>query len=208
MLHKYSEYRGTSRNELVMGLIHVPRVAAAIARGYARRSAPVDKMISIARPHVAQRRAGLFDLDLYGHMNNAAFLTHFELARWELAAQNAALDWSVRERAAFILGGVALRYRKEIKPFQRFEVHTQFVAFDERWIYVSQSMQPHGGGEVMAQSFCRAVVKKGRKTLVPQEVLESQGVDAATLSRMADPITFKLQREAFSALDGALKTLE
>lgn len=152
-----------------MGVIHMPRIAAAIARGYYRRSHPLDKNSSFAFPHIASRRAGLFDIDLYGHMNNAgrlttslpkhppaaikvrlcaAYLTHFELARWELSAQNGILDWSVRQRAAFIIGGVYLRFRREVKPFQAFDVHTQFAAFDERWIYVDQTIRPRGGEEV------------------------------------------------------------
>lgn len=85
-----------------------------------------------------------------------AYLSHFELARWELSAQCGFFEWSVRKRAAFIIGGLYLRFRKEIMPFQRFEVHSQFSAFDERWIYISQTMQPSGGGEVRVLSLLRA----------------------------------------------------
>ena len=133
-----------------MGIIQIPRVAAAVARGYVRRSSPVDKTLGIAATHVSHRRAGLFDVDVYGHINNAAFLVHFEMARWELGAQNGFIDWSVQQRAALIIGGASLRFRKEIPPFKAFEVHSKFAAFDERWFYVSQTMQPRGGGKVRA----------------------------------------------------------
>ena len=131
-----------------MGLIQIPRVAAAVARGYMRRGTPVDKTLGIASTHISRRRAGPFDFDVYGHMNNAAFLVHFEMARWELGAQNGFIDWSVQQRAALIVGGASVRFRKEIPPFKAFEVHSKFAAFDERWFYVSQTMQPRGGGKV------------------------------------------------------------
>eukprot|EP00966_Prymnesium_polylepis_P069018 1603327-Prymnesium_polylepis.1 len=178
-----------------MGIIQIPRVAAAVARGYWRRSNPIDKNIGFATAHVSRRRAGPFDFDVYGHMNNAAYLVHFEMARWEVGAQSGFVDWSVRERAAFIVAGVSLRFRREIGPFQPFEVHSQFVAADDRWMYISQSMQPRGGGDVLAQSFCRAVVKKGRATVPPREVLDSNGVDSATADALASPSNLQSLRE-------------
>jgi hypothetical protein len=105
-----------------MGVIQIPRVVTAIARGYWQRRTPVDKLVGISAPHVLDRRCGLWDVDVYGHMNNAAYLVHFEMARWNMAAQNGLLDWCVRERSAFIIGGLSLRFRKEIGPFQPFEV--------------------------------------------------------------------------------------
>ncbi|KAL3916504.1 MAG: hypothetical protein SGPRY_006790 [Prymnesium sp.] len=195
-----------------MGVVHVPRVLASLARGFVRRSTPLDKTLALASPHVAQRRAGLFDLDLHGHMNNAGSRLRIALLliacphSTHLSAQCGFFEWSVRKRAAFIIGGLYLRFRKEIMPFQRFEVHSQFSAFDERWIYISQTMQPSGGGEVLAQSFCRAVIKQGRKSISPRDALESHGVEAATILKIGDPQNLELHRSSFVALDDAVKS--
>ena len=67
-----------------MGIVHIPRTAASIAKGYIkRRMSPLsDKEKNLVGvgfkqpPHVYTSRAGLFDVDLMGHMNNASYLTH------------------------------------------------------------------------------------------------------------------------------------
>ena len=73
-----------------MGLIHIPRVLANAARGFFRRGEHSPTM-GITTPHIYQARAGIWDVDIYAHMNNAAFLTHSELARWQLSASGGLL---------------------------------------------------------------------------------------------------------------------
>ena len=75
-----------------MGIIHVPRTMAASLRGAVkRRISPLsDREIArvgtIEAPHIYTSRAGIFDVDIMGHMNNASYLQHAELARWEMAS--------------------------------------------------------------------------------------------------------------------------
>ena len=39
-----------------------------------------------SNPHIYESKCGIFDIDIFGHMNNAAYLNHAEYARWELTA--------------------------------------------------------------------------------------------------------------------------
>jgi len=67
-----------------MVVVHAPRVALAILRGRAQRArSSGDEGWGFFKPHVYSARAGVFfDIDGMGHMNNAAYLVHCELARW------------------------------------------------------------------------------------------------------------------------------
>ena len=111
-----------------MVLVQVPRVLTACARGYLKRwrmpttttttsatkatqgeeaeSNPVPVGLDRNNPHLYYSRAGLFDVDIYNHMNNAAYLTHAELARWEWSATTGFLDSQVKSQSAFVFGGV------------------------------------------------------------------------------------------------------
>lgn len=158
-------------------LIHLPRVALAIMRGRAQRArAPVG--VGFRSPHVYSARAGpLFDVDGFGHMNNAAYLTHCELARWELTAASGLLEYSIRERCAFIVGSTALSYKREIKPFQRFEIRSQLVDHDDKWMTIAHEFVAPESGEILAMTVCRAVMKQRGGTLSPRAVMSALGVE-------------------------------
>ncbi|KAK1740815.1 hypothetical protein QTG54_008910 [Skeletonema marinoi] len=92
-----------------MGIIHIPRTVAASLRGVVKRKlSPLsDKDISLVGtidvPHIYTSRAGIFDVDLMGHMNNASYLNHAELARWEWSAFGGSLAQAFKTRSFFIV---------------------------------------------------------------------------------------------------------
>jgi YbgC/YbaW family acyl-CoA thioester hydrolase len=158
-------------------LIHVPRVALAIIRGRAQR-AHAPPGVGLTTPHVYAARAGpFFDIDSFGHMNNASYLVHCELARWELTAASGLLEYSMRERCAFIVGMTAVSYKREIKPLQRFEIHSQLVDHDEKWMTIAHEFRSPVSGDLLAMTLCRAVMKQRGGTLSPRVVLDAIGVE-------------------------------
>jgi len=44
----------------------------------------------------------------------------------------------LRERWAVPVGSVHLRFRRSLKPFECFELHTRLLHWDERWFYFRQ----------------------------------------------------------------------
>lgn len=158
-------------------LIHIPRVALAILRGRAQR-AQAPPGVGFQTPHVYSARAGpFFDVDGFGHMNNASYLVHCELARWELTAASGLLEYSMRERCAFIVGMTAVSYKREIKPLQRFEIHSQLVDHDEKWMTIAHEFRAPASGDILAMTVCRAVIKQRGGTLSPRVVLGALGVE-------------------------------
>lgn len=101
-----------------------------------------------------------------------------------------------------ILGGTTCTWRKEIKPYQSYELWTRVLSWDEKWLYVvthfvragafspeEYVMQPHKRGKrgsnkkevdrpkaVFASSVARYVFKNNRKTISPEEVLRDVGL--------------------------------
>ena len=95
-----------------MVLIHLPRVAASIASGLLTPFAPASTRLAISSPHIYRARAGVFDVDQFGHMNNAAYLVHCEMARWQLSAASGLLARAAKRKMIFLVGATAVRYRR------------------------------------------------------------------------------------------------
>lgn len=144
-----------------MVFIHLPRVASSIASGLLQ---PVpfsaSARLAITAPHIYRARAGIFDIDQFGHMNNAAYLVHCELARWQLSASTGLLAKAARRRMVFLVGATAIRYRRPISPFASFEVHTHITSWDEGQMFLMHTFVGAGPKpSVHASTLVRAIIK-------------------------------------------------
>jgi len=150
-----------------MLFVHIPRVLWSVGRGSLRSPVAVGLP---GRPHVYRARVNaLLDIDQFGHMNNAAYAVHFEMARWEMGAASGLVTHTLRHKIAFIVASVALRFRRELKPLQAFEIHSECVCADDKGMHLLQLCREPGGGRVMAGSMSRAVLRKGRELVSPRQ---------------------------------------
>jgi acyl-CoA thioesterase FadM len=110
---------------------------------------------------------------MFWEMNNGRILTLYDLGRFGLA-QRIGTDGTLRERGwGLVVAGSSVRYRARIRPFQRFELRTRLVGWDERFLYLEQAMWR--GDTACNHALLRTgVTEKGR--LVPTErVAEAMG---------------------------------
>ena len=173
-----------------MGLVHVPRTAAAVLKGTIKRhlSPLTDKekmLVGIGKdnPHVYTSRAGIFDVDIMFHMNNASYLSHAEYARWEWSAFSGLMSKSFRDKAPFIVTGAFVRWRREIPPLKKFDIESRLGGIDDRNMWIYQTFVPHGGGKVLAQLYYQAVLVQNGKILRPRSWLEDS-IDAKILDEL------------------------
>lgn len=75
------------------------------------------------------------DIDAFGHMNNARYQTLMDLARIDFLVRCGLFRGMLRQRWTAPVGHVNLDFRKSLKPFERFELHTRLMHWDERWFY-------------------------------------------------------------------------
>ena len=166
-----------------MGIVHIPRTIAAIVKGIAKRqlSPLTEKEKSLVGvglknpPHIYSSRAGLFDVDLMFHMNNASYLTHAELARWEWTAYGGTLAESFRSASPFIVSASFIRFRREVPPLKKFDIETRLVNIDNRHLWVYQTFHHKKGSErdkILAQVFTQGVVTNNGKVINPLLFLE------------------------------------
>lgn len=160
-----------------MGLVHTPRVIYSCGRGLWRRFRSKGTWnpghgVGPQHAHIYRARVGLFDIDYVGHMNNAAYLSHAEFARWEMGAESGMLQKMAKDKIFFILAGNFLRYRKEISPlFRSFVVETYISAIDERNLWFSHNFRYSETDRMLAEILVQCVVVRGGKVLNPGEFL-------------------------------------
>mmetsp|Transcript_16081 Transcript_16081/g.21132 ORF Transcript_16081/g.21132 Transcript_16081/m.21132 type:complete len:207 (+) Transcript_16081:83-703(+) len=149
--------------------------------------------LGISRPHVWNGRAGLLDLDLNFHMNNASYLYCAELARWHLSAKNGLLSAALRRKWLFMVGSQAMRYRRAIPPFAKYQVWTVLDSVDDRWLYMTQTFtSPVKEGEtpkrVYAQATVRAIlVGTNGEKVSPEDIFAELDTPADVAGRMKKP---------------------
>jgi hypothetical protein len=77
------------------------------------------------------------------------------------------------------LGGVYCSFKREIKPYERYEMRSELVAWDEKWLYiVSYFLKPDkskGTQVVAAVGVSKYCVKKGRWTVPVERLLRAGG---------------------------------
>jgi acyl-CoA thioesterase FadM len=118
-------------------------------------------------------RAWPVDVDTYLHVNNGRYLTLMDFGRFAHSMRTGLLSVMLRRRWRPILGAATVQFRRELLPFQRFEVVTRLVGWDEKWFYIDQRFER--GGELLASGQVRGVLKQGRKTIPPAELLRAVG---------------------------------
>ncbi|KAF9885097.1 hypothetical protein FE257_000737 [Aspergillus nanangensis] len=78
------------------------------------------------------------------------------------------------------LGSVYCSFKREIKPFELYEMESKVIAWDQKWMYVltffHRPAKRSGGQRVLfASAISKYVVKKGRLTVPPERVLRTSG---------------------------------
>lgn len=120
------------------------------------------------------------DLDFNMHMNNGRYLTIMDLGRLDLILRTGLLKIMLRQKSVPILASAKIRYRLSLDPFQRYDLQTQILGWDEKWFYIEQRFLMGSGpqqGEVAAIGLVKGCFFDSRnKTTVPsRDVLEAIG---------------------------------
>ncbi|MBK9078563.1 MAG: thioesterase family protein [Hyphomicrobium sp.] len=100
------------------------------------------------------------DLDPSIHMNNGRYLTLMDLGRLDVMFRSGL--WRVVQRNGWtpIASTVAIRFRRELRPFQKFNLETRLVCWDETLVVMEQIFVI-GDGSRAGQVAARALFKGG-----------------------------------------------
>ncbi len=139
-----------------------------------RRSTPIG-MFDV---HWSEHRAWPWDTDMFGELNNGRILTLFELGRWGVTQRTGFMGLIFKHKLAFAVAGASVHYRRRIPIFAKYQMRTHFLGFDDKFMYVDQSMWM--GDVACNQLLLRAAFTKNRKLFAPSDALDLYGQQVAS----------------------------
>ncbi|MBR9652930.1 acyl-CoA thioesterase [Thalassovita aquimarina] len=95
--------------------------------------------------HVSRHMCLPWDLDPFMELNNGRTLTLFDLGRLLLAKRVGLIATLKREGWGMTMAGSCVRYRRRIRVFETFEMRSRALGWDDKFLYIDQSMWKKNG---------------------------------------------------------------
>ncbi|MDA9991137.1 thioesterase family protein [Paracoccaceae bacterium] len=115
------------------------RMAKELIKNRTTPKLPVDGV------HVSHHICWPWDLDVFAELNNGRTLSLFDLGRYGLAQRTGLNDALRKHKWGLTTAGANVRYRHRIKIFERFEMRSKLVFWDEKFAYIEQVMLSRDG---------------------------------------------------------------
>lgn len=121
--------------------------------------------------------ASPFECDFYFHKSNSTYFEELDISRSELMTKVFQKLFLKSKRWPYIpVANVFTNFLKEIKPFEKYQVTTFILCWDEKWIYVMSRFTKKNETILCSLSLTKYVLKDGRKTIQPKDALEFCGL--------------------------------
>ncbi|GHD98172.1 thioeseterase [Defluviimonas sp. 20V17] len=137
----------------------------------AQRKAPALGAFDV---HVSYHRCWPWDLDPWMELNNGRTLTLYDLGRIPFAVRTGLVAAMRRNGWGMTVAGAAVRYRRRIRAFRRFQMRSRALGWDTRFLYLEQSIW---FGEDCANQILIRTAVTGRDGIVaPSTVARALGL--------------------------------
>ena len=132
------------------------------------------RRLDIMDVSVVNFRVWLNDLDFNGHMNNGRYMTIMDLGRLDLIFRAGFGRKILTGRWQPIVASCTIRFRRSLRPLQKYQLHSRLLCWDDKWFIVEQRFM------VQERPVAIAYIKglfKGHKgeNISPQDVLLQAG---------------------------------
>ncbi|NSX53210.1 acyl-CoA thioesterase [Parasulfitobacter algicola] len=136
------------------------------------RNAPA---LPITGTHVSHHICWPWDLDMWMELNNGRTLTLYDLGRLPLAKRAGLIDVLKSNKWGLTMAGATIRYRRRVNAFERIEMRSRAVCWDEKFIYIEQSMWKKNG-ECASHVLYRSAVTDRKGIVTPDRVLSAMSL--------------------------------
>ncbi len=122
------------------------------------------------------------DLDLNGHMNNGRYLTIMDIGRMDYVLRVRLAGYVIKNGYIPVLSSATMRYRLPLLPFQKYDLKTRILCWDDKWVFMEHRFVIVGGkkdGAVAAIGLVKGSFfsKKTRGTIPTGDIMKAIGQD-------------------------------
>ena len=111
-----------------------------------------------------------YELDSFGHVNNAVFLNYCEEAQWQILRKKNLYDYFFRNSLILVVAGVEIRYIKEARVFDELVVRTRLKR-EAPYLVFHHVIRHATTDEIIARARIKTVLVDGERT--PHDVPDS-----------------------------------
>lgn len=117
------------------------------------------------------------DLDVSIHMNNGRYLSIADLGRWDMMIRIAFFKKMRKLGWHPVVGASKTWHRRSLLPFQKFELTTKIIFWDEKWIYIEHRYEGVGkhAGTLYAQVVIKSLFLHGRDKVPVADLIAAFG---------------------------------
>ncbi|WP_261943722.1 thioesterase family protein [Pseudomonas sp. LRP2-20] len=124
---------------------------------------------------VTRLRVWPLDLDFNRHVTNGRYFTMSDVARMDYVLRTGAFRAALRHRAIPIVGDALGKFRRELKLFESFEIHTSLLGWDSKWSFIEHRFVKHG--RVIAVIVIRGLFRSPQGNVCPTEFARELGLE-------------------------------
>ena len=136
-----------------------------------------EKRLLFTGTHVSHHFCLPWDIDLWMELNNGRTLTLYDMGRIPFAYRVGLIDALRKNRWGLTMAGASVRYRRRIRMFEKIEMRSRVAFWDERFMYVEQSMWKKNG-ECANHILYRAAITSATGMIVPADAAKEAGQSA------------------------------
>jgi acyl-CoA thioesterase FadM len=164
-----SNNRAPSTQDLTKPMYPFVRLAKEILKQ--RNAAP----LGLFDTHVSTHLCWPWDLDPWIELNNGRTLTLFDLGRMPMGLRMGLPPVMRQNGWGLAVAGASVRYRQRIKVFDRLTMHSRCVGWDDRFLYMDQSLWK--GDTCASQALIRSAVTSAQGIVQPARLARALGHD-------------------------------
>ncbi len=116
------------------------------------------------------------DSDFNFHLNDGRYMSLAGLGRVDLLARTGLLQPAIRRGWYPVIGSAMIRFRREIRSFEPFTLHSRVLGWDPKWFYFEHRFQK--GDSVAAIAYVRGVLRTKEGAVPSSDVLALIGYSA------------------------------
>ncbi|WP_298361456.1 acyl-CoA thioesterase [uncultured Litoreibacter sp.] len=134
--------------------------------------------LGLTDTHVSTHRCWPWDIDLWMELNNGRTLTLYDLSRLPLAKRAGLIRALNDNKWGLTMAGASVRYRRRVRMFQKVEIRSRAVCWDDKFLYLEQSMWSKG--EATSHILYRAAVTDKNGIVPTAKIVEAVAPGAET----------------------------
>ena len=158
-------------------------------------SRPFRRPLKALDTSVLNFRVSPNDLDIYLHMNNGRYLTLMDLGRMDWIWRTGLWRIARKNRWAPLVAASTIRYRKSLRLWQKFSLHTRIIGWDHKWFYIEQLFKRDE--RLMASAVVLGLFRGPKGNVSPREVLEALGTRMDS-PPVPEPVRLWMQSQSIS----------